>query len=135
MKKTTKNPVGRPSSYTKEVIKRSYEYLEIFQTDLGELIPTIVGLCAHIKRAKGTVYRWKTEEDKQEFKDILSAIEENQEKTLINGGLSNAFNSAITKMMLTKHGYSDKQEIDHTTNGESITGIEVTYVNPTDPDA
>ena len=36
-----------------------------------------------------------------------------QEKDLINKGLTGDFNSTITKLILTKHGYSDKQDIDH----------------------
>jgi hypothetical protein len=29
-------------------------------------------------------------------------------------------NANITKLLLSKHGYSDKQEIDHTTNGKDV---------------
>jgi hypothetical protein len=43
-----------------------------------------------------------------------------QERQLISGGLTNEFNSAITKMMLTKHGYTDKTETDITTKGKQI---------------
>ena len=39
-----------------------------------------------------------------------------QEKTLVNGSLRGEMNPAISKMMLTKHGYSDKQEIDTNLN-------------------
>jgi len=43
-----------------------------------------------------------------------------QERKLICNGLMGDFNPAITKMMLTKHGYSDKMETDITTKGQSI---------------
>ena len=35
-----------------------------------------------------------------------------QQLTLLNGGLSNTFNSAITKLVLGKHGYHDKMDQD-----------------------
>jgi hypothetical protein len=41
----------------------------------------------------------------------------------IQNGLVNNYNSTITKLMLTKHGYSDKQEIDHSSKGERIAGF------------
>jgi hypothetical protein len=37
-----------------------------------------------------------------------------QERTLLNGGLGKDFNPVITKLVLGKHGYSEKQEIQHT---------------------
>jgi len=43
-----------------------------------------------------------------------------QHRGLVNGGLSGKFNPAITKMMMTKHGYSDKQELAHTSPDGSM---------------
>ena len=39
---------------------------------------------------------------------------------LINGGLMGDFNASIAKVMMTKHGYSDKQEIDNTSSDGSM---------------
>lgn len=108
---------GRPTTYTEEMLADAYDYIENYK-DNDELIPTVVGLCRHIGRSKSSVYGWAQDPDKQEFLDILNTIEENQHIGLVNGGLSNRFNSAITKMMMTKHGYSDKQEIDITSRDE-----------------
>jgi hypothetical protein len=113
-------PAGRPTTYTKELLKAAKEYLSIYK-DSDEVVPTIVGLCRHIGRSKSIVYKWKGEPDKQEFLDILEEIEETQEIDLIGGGLKSTLNPTITKMMLTKHGYSDKLETDITTKGEKIT--------------
>jgi hypothetical protein len=33
-----------------------------------------------------------------------------QEKMLANGGILNEYNASITKLLLTKHGYSEKTE-------------------------
>jgi hypothetical protein len=39
---------------------------------------------------------------------------------LLNNGLDGTFNPPITKMMLSKHGYSDKIEQDHTSSDGSM---------------
>ena len=46
-----------------------------------------------------------------------------QASQLIQNGLVNNYNATITKLMLTKHGYRDKQEVDHTTDGKPIAGF------------
>ena len=118
---------GRPTSYSPEVLKLARDYVD----NCPNTVPMVVGLCKHIDRGKTTVYNWAKDEDKQEFRDILEEIEQNQHIELIEGGLSNDFNSAITKMMLTKHGYSDKVEQDITSGGKPINSW---VVNPVTTD-
>jgi len=122
-----KGPGGRPTTYNEEVLELARDYVE----NCPNTVPMVVGLCKHIGRAKATVYAWAKEEGKEEFSDILREIEENQHIQLIEGGLDNSFNSAITKMMLTKHGYSDKVEQDVTSGGKSINSW---VVNPVTTD-
>ena len=110
---------GRPTTYDDEVLAKARLYLEKYEED-GELVPTIAGLAGYIKRSRSVIYKWEQEKVHAEFIDILEEIKECQEKKLIKGGLSSNFNAVITKMMLTKHGYSDKQEIDHTSGGEKL---------------
>ena len=43
-----------------------------------------------------------------------------QQLTLINGGLNNTFNSAITKLVLGKHGFHDKMEQDISSSDGSM---------------
>jgi hypothetical protein len=111
--------MSRPVEYGPEVLRLANEYLEQYPQN-KQLVPTVVGLCKHINRSKSTVYEWEKHADKSEFSDILTRIAEIQEMELINGGLGGLFNPAITKMMLTKHGYSDKQELDHTSSDGSM---------------
>ena len=99
--------MARPTDYTDELMAKARTYID----ETEDAVPIVVGLCLHIGISKATAYRW-AEEGKQEFKDILDEVKERQEVGLVNGGLNNDFNSAIAKMMLTKHGYSDKQELD-----------------------
>ena len=111
---------GRPTSYNEQVLAASYNYLENYNTEFQDLVPTVVGLCCAINRSRAIVYDWASHEDKAEFSDILSAISEIQEKGLVNGGLSSSFNPAITKMLLAKHGYSDSVKTDITSAGEQL---------------
>lgn len=117
--------MARPVEYSRKVLKLAEEYLDVYEQK-GEEIPTVVGLCRHINRARSTVYRWASE--KPEFSDIIMRVNELQELELINGGLRGELNPQITKTLLAKHGYSDRQEIDH--RGSMIpTRIEIVAPN------
>jgi hypothetical protein len=118
-KQKKKHAGGRPTTYTPALVAKAREYLEAYKK-AGDMIPSVVGLCAYIGRAKSTLYAWRDDQTKPEFSDILKAIDEAQENALLNGGLSKDFNPIITKLVLSKHGYHDKADIDHTTNGEKI---------------
>lgn len=102
-------PAGRPTEYTEEILDKARVYLEVLPED--EVYPSIAGLATFIGVARSTIYDWASQESKKEFSDILEQILAKQEKELGNKGLKGEFNSTITKLMLTKHGYSDKQEL------------------------
>jgi len=110
-----KHPGGAPSTYDQDLIDKAEDYLENFN-DYEQLVPTIAGLALHIGKSRETVYEWSKKDDRPEFSDILCQLMAKQEILLVNKGLSGEFNSAIDKMMLTKHGYSDKQEVDVNSN-------------------
>lgn len=118
-----KHAGGRPTKHDDDLLRKAKDYLESWK-DLGDAVPMIVGLAIHCNISKDTVYAWMKDESKREFSDIARRVEQMQERYLAAGGLSNAFNANITKLLLSKHGYSDRQEIDHTTQGEKITRIE-----------
>lgn len=73
-------------------------------------VPSIAGLAFVLGKSRKVLYGWAEQND--EFRNILEAIASIQEMLLIDGGLSGDFNATITKMMMTKHGYSDKVETD-----------------------
>lgn len=95
---------------------------EEYLTDLpkDESIHSIEGLADYINISRSNIYLWASQEGKEAFSDILEKIREKQSKTLINKGLKGEYNSAITKLMLTKHGYADKIENDITSKGEQL---------------
>ena len=103
------NPIGRPTKYTPELIENCYDYLERHE-EIGDVAPIHVGLFLHIGIVPTVGYRWADEDGKEEFKDILEVCKTMQHKVLASSGLTGEFNSTITKLFLTKHGYSDKSE-------------------------
>jgi hypothetical protein len=111
---------GRPSLYTPELIKRARGYLTSYQ-DMGDKVPSIAGLACVLGVTRETCRAWGNEPDKPEFSAILMELMQRQERALLNGGLGGDFNPTITKMMMTKHGYSDKVENDHTSSDGSMT--------------
>lgn len=122
--------MARPTDYTAEIVEKARDYA-VNHESYGDAVPTIAGMACEVGVARSTLYDWATHEDKPEFSDIFNMVAEFQERKLVNGGLVGGFNPAVTKMMLTKHGYSDKQEIDHTTAGQPITKIERVIIDPT----
>jgi hypothetical protein len=101
--------MARPTIYTDELLELAYEYIK----DCPDVVHTVVGLCIHLNISKSTAYKW-ADEDKAAFSDILDTVANLQEQKLVTNGLTNEFNASITKLMLTKHGYSDKVESTNT---------------------
>lgn len=121
---------GRPTKYTPELLAKAREYLEVWHTE--DPVPTVVGLALYIGANKKTCYEWIKDSDKAEFSDILAEVEQTQEQMLVRGGISGAFNAPITKMMMTKHGYSDKVEQAHTSpDGSMATPTTIVLTGPT----
>lgn len=123
----TKMPAGRPTVYNKDILKTARKYLTSFK-DMGEPVPTIAGLACVIGTTRKTCHEWANQPDKAEFRDILDELAQRQERELIAHGLVGNFNAPITKMMLTKHGYSDatKQEISGPDGGAiAITSLDL----------
>lgn len=109
----------RPTKYNEEVLAKAEDYLENYK-GYGDVIPMVVGLCRAINRSKAIVYDWCKQDDKKEFSDIVAAIGEYQENRLINGMLMGELKEQTGKMLLAKHGYSDKVEQNHTSSDGSM---------------
>ena len=126
-----KNPVGRPSKLTRELVdKANFYMLSDFQTQ-GDAVPSHAGLCCYLGVVKSTIYEFcKVENDLgREFSNTLEAIKVKQERMLLSGGLLSTYNPQITKLMLSNHGYSDKQEVEHSGN---VAGLAPIIIAPYD---
>ena len=102
--------VGRPTDYTPEMQAKASGYIYQLE-ELGHVVPSRAGLCCYLGIGRQTSYEWQKIHD--EFKYTLQDVEIMQEHLALNGGLNNALNSTIVKLVLANHGYSDKQDINH----------------------
>jgi len=124
-KNTGKHPGGRPTKYNDQTIPKTQFYLDNFEA-LGDKIPSIAGLADHLEVTRETVHDWLLQEEKAEFSYNVKRILQRQEKVLANKGLDGEFNSSITKLLLTKHGYSDK--VEGTLGGPGGAPIPIQYI-------
>lgn len=113
--------MARPTDCTPELIELARTYVEGGYKEAGDLIPSIVGMASFLGVARSSINLWAKDNRSEQFSDIFEQCSEKQEQSLLNGGLGGDFNPAITKMILTKHGYSDKLEQAHTSPDGSMT--------------
>ena len=124
---------GRPTDYTPKIIKAAWDYANGGWIKAGDKVPSVAGLACEIGVRRETCHAWAREEG-NEFSDILKLISRKQERELLNNGLSGDFNYSITKMMLSKHGYSDatKQELSGPSGGAIPIEIKRTIIDPSE---
>ena len=126
-------PSGRLSKYNETMQNMADAYVDGGYVEHGDVVPSRAGLCIALGVSRETLTNWGR--DNPIFLGTLGRLNDAQEKVSLTGGLTGQFNSTIVKLLLANHGYSDKQAIDHTTNGESINKIERVIVKPTDSNA
>lgn len=134
-----KRAVGRPTGYSPDILKNSEKYLQgavdrfeevaktvatsgitiEFRRRLVVNLPSVAGLAVHLKCARSSIYEWAKQH--AEFSDMLERILAEQEKRVVENGLSGEYNSTISKLILAKHGYRDESDI--TSGGELITTL------------
>lgn len=113
------------SKYTNKDLKDALYYYENYEL-LGDVIPQIAGLAIHLGRCVNTIKNWSKVKGNEAFLTVVEKIDTNQERCLINGSLKGNLNPTISKLILSNHGYNDKQEIEQTTTHKGI--IEVPAV-------
>lgn len=121
--------MARPTDFSDQVLKDAWSYVQDFANDSLEVtqtgatlptvnlkvqLPTIEGLALYLEISRSTLYLWQKEH--QAFSDIIEVLQQKQAQVLINNGLGGRYNPTIAKVLLTKHGYTDKQEIDQRTD-------------------
>lgn len=125
-------PAGRPTDFNEQILKDSWDYVKEFANDSGKgenlkvNLPTIEGLALFLEISRSTLYLWQKEH--KEFSDIIEVLQQKQATVLINNALGGHYNSTIAKVLLTKHGYTDKTEVDQKT--EHSGSIDITWEEP-----
>lgn len=130
--------VGRPTTYSDEKLQIAEFYLYNWGTEeIGDSIPSRVGLCRWMGIHKQTSYDWDKAHD--EFCAVTKAIDTLQEYVAINKGITGVFNAAITKLILSNHGYSDKVDVDNKSSDGSMSprgkSLDDFYGESKDPDS
>lgn len=111
-------PGGRPTDYNEQILIDSWDYIsrcsDTFKDNrLTVNLPSIEGLAFHLEVSRSTIYLWQKEYP--EFSDMLETLLQKQVNVLLNNGLSGAYNPTIAKLVLSKHGYTEKTEVDQKT--------------------
>jgi len=110
---------GRPTIYNEKLVEEARKYVDGGWQEAGDPVPSVAGLACEIGVNRETLRLWSKDES-NDFFGILNEIMQIQERSLLKGGLQGDFNPSITKMMMTKHGYSDRVEQDLTTSDGSM---------------
>lgn len=105
--------MGRPTEYSEEVNQAAKDYLLQYNTEHDQMVPSVVGMAVALNLSKTTLYDWAND-GIGDFADTLAQCNNIQHVKLLNGGLSNTFNAAITKLMMSNHGYSEKSAMELT---------------------
>lgn len=115
------NKGGRPTKLTPEVFEKATGYLESCKetknSEGAAELPTLAGMAVWLHVSKDSLKRWA--EANEEFCAMLGDIAEEQEKRLINHGLTGKYNGNLAKFILSaRHEYREKSDM--TTDGKAL---------------
>jgi hypothetical protein len=114
---------GRPTKVTEALIAKAWDYVKD-STAYGDPVPLVAGLAIEIGVTRESVYLWAKEEG-SEFFYIVKDLMAQQERRLVGKGVTKEFDSAITRTMLSKHGYAEKTEVHNTISLDNISDEEL----------
>lgn len=118
-KQNEKHAGGRPSKYTPELLAKAKDYAENWP-DYGDPVPMLCAMYIECGISRDTASKYQQDPDKQEFADVCARIMEAQERVLIGKGISRVHEPSITKLMLMRHGYNERSEVDHSSKDGSM---------------
>lgn len=87
------------------MLQAAKDYLVNWEST-GDMIPNVAGMACELGVCERTIYNWA--EEHEEFLQITRGMMTAQQRRLLSGGLSGQLNANITKLILGKHGYSDR---------------------------
>lgn len=90
------------------------EYVDRQKVDTKSIdhYPTIEGLALKLDVARSTVYAWA--EQSPEFAKVMARLLNKQAHLLQNLGLSKRYDSGMSRLLLSKHGYIQQTQNDGT---------------------
>jgi hypothetical protein len=107
---------GRPFTIDRDELKlKMLAYLD------EEGYKTVTSFCRKSRISRSWLYALCSED--QGLKDISEQINLAREEHLEIGGLSGDLNAGMAKFALSQLGWTEKQEVDHTTKGEKVNSI------------
>jgi hypothetical protein len=120
--------MGRPTKYEGQAtLDKTAEYVDGGFKDRGEVLPSAAGLARYLGVSKKTLYNWA--EEHVDFLHTLDALNTEQERVVLSGGLSGQFAPTITRVVLNNHGYTDKQQVEHSASNGAAGGFAITWGN------
>jgi hypothetical protein len=99
--------------YGEGILRKAKEYYDIYANGgkIGKfIVPTMEGYALYMSINTDTIYEWLKDTKKKEFSEITRMLQNLRAQMLQNEGLLGTWNSNITKLLLSKHGYSEKTE-------------------------
>jgi len=108
----------KPETYKKEYSSKSFLEDFLARCNRDQHLPTIEQLAIYIGVITKTVYNWS--ESHPEFRKQMDRIKEIQKQQLLDRGLNNSYNAAITKLILShNHQMRETTETVHTGNDKA----------------
>lgn len=135
-----KAPFTKSPYDEEEVLKKLGEYIkETGGADENEIIgangnakvykkvklPSKTGFARYLGIGSTTLNRWINKHPALE--EAMQHVIDAREEKLISNGLGGQYNSNITKLILTKHGYSDKIDQNVNANESLIHALELAH--------
>ena len=117
--------IGRPRLLTPELMEKAESYLTQWEA-IGDKVPSIESFALYVGIARTTVYAWSNEND--EFSYIVERVNAGQARELMNRSLSGELNASISKLLLHKHGHSEKSEVINTMQGPNGEALKAEWV-------
>lgn len=113
---------------TEEHLDLALDYEARWQ-ELGDVVPQVAGLACHIGVPSATLYDWQGKDGPMEraLSEVIARVMDGQHRSLVNGGVGGTHNHVIAKLLLvSKHGYTERSQIDAVSSDESMSPKRVT---------
>lgn len=99
---------GAHSKVTPELLRKAKAFVEGEWKKYNKTVPTVEMLAKHLNLTRQYLY------ELPQLSDTLEQVQREQASMLIDRGLTNEYNPAIVKLLLSsKHGYVEKQQTEN----------------------